>query len=82
MGGRRYTKGETKQIEALILEGLTSREIAQRLGRSEAGIRNLRYRKGLIKKAEDEIKALFQQRNELRDTVEILREQHQALTYA
>ena len=69
MGGRRTSKAELQQIEVLVDEGLTNREIAEKFGRSEAGIRNLRYRKGLISKAEDESKVLFQQRDELKRIV-------------
>ena len=72
MGGRRILEQELKQIETFIEEGLTNREIGERLGRSEAGIRNLRYRKGLVMKAEDESKVLFQQRDELKRIVELL----------
>lgn len=67
--GNRYSREELRCIEALVEEGLTSRDIAERLGRSEAGIRNLRYRKSLIRKAEDETKALLQRRNQLRQSV-------------
>lgn len=81
MGGKQYIKEDVKQVEALIGQGLTGRDIAQRLNRSEAAIRNLRYRKRLVKKVEDETKLLFQRRNELRDTVEDLNEEHQTLTY-
>ena len=42
--GQRYTGEETDQIRTLTEEGLSSREIADRLGRPEAGIRNLRHR--------------------------------------
>jgi ParB-like chromosome segregation protein Spo0J len=72
MGGRRTSKEELMQLEAMTEEGLTIREIAERLGRSEAGIRNLRYRKGLVRKAEDETKVLFQQRDELKSIVDTL----------
>ena len=75
MGGRRTSKEELVQLEAMTEEGLTIREIAQRLGRSEAGIRNLRYRKRLVKKAEDETEVLFQQRDELKNTVDTLQGQ-------
>ncbi len=44
MTGRRYTKDEIKLIGDLSNEGLLSREIAQRLGRSEQGIRSIRRR--------------------------------------
>ena len=66
--GNRYSNAELVRTDALVNEGLTNREIAERLGRSEAGIRNLRYRKGLVRKAEDETKILFQKRNELRQS--------------
>ena len=63
------------QLEAMTEEGLITREIAQRLGRSEAGIRNLRYRKRLVKKTENETKVLFQQRDELQNSVKALQGQ-------
>ena len=69
MGGRRTSKEELQQIEVLAEEGLTNREIAQKLGRSEAGIRNIRFRKGLVSKTENESKVLFQQRDQLRNAV-------------
>lgn len=79
MGGRRTSKEELMQLEAMTEEGLTIKEIAQRLGRSEAGIRNLRYRKKLVKKAEDETKVLFQQRDELKNVVNTLQGQRTLL---
>jgi IS30 family transposase len=72
MGGKRTTKEELAQLEALTKEGLTAREIAQRLGRSPASIRNLRYKKHLVARAEDENKALLQQREELANAVKNL----------
>ena len=45
--GKRYTKEETSPIRALTHEGHTIKEIAETLGRPEAGIRNIRYRKNL-----------------------------------
>ena len=66
MGGKRISKEELQQVETFIAEGLTNREIGERLDRSEAGIRNIRYRKGLVNKAEEESKVLFQRRDELK----------------
>jgi len=80
MGGRQYRKEDVRQIDALIGEGLTDREIAQKLGRSEAGVRNLRYRKRLVRKAEDESKALLLQRDKLRDEVKDLQDRQQILS--
>jgi IS30 family transposase len=79
MGGRRTSKEELMQLEAMTEEGLTIREIAERLGRSEAGIRNLRYRNRLVRKAEDETKVLFQQRDELKNIVDTLQGQKTSL---
>lgn len=42
--GKRYTAEEIKQIKALAEEGVANRDIAERIGRTEAGIRNLRHR--------------------------------------
>lgn len=53
------------QSEALTNEGLTCRQIAQRIGRTPAAIRNLRYKKNLVKYLKSENKVLFQQRDEL-----------------
>jgi IS30 family transposase len=79
MGGRRTTKEELAQLENLSREGLTAREIAQRLGRSPAAIRNLRYKKHLVTRAGDETKALFQQRDELSSTVKTLQGERRVL---
>lgn len=81
MGGRRTTKNELTQLEALTKEGLTAREIAQKLGRSPAAIRNLRYKKQLIIRAQDETKALFKQRDELNKVVNNLQGQKRVLGY-
>ena len=80
MGGKRISKEEFQQVEDLVEERLTNREIAEKLGRSEGGIRNLRYRKRLVNKAEDESKVLFQQRDELKRSVCILQGHKRALT--
>lgn len=38
MAGKRHSENEINQIRALIDEGLNNREIASKLGGSEAGI--------------------------------------------
>ena len=81
MGGRRTKKEELTQIEAMTKEGLTCREIAQKLGRSTAAIRNLRYKKHLVVRAEDETKALFQQRDELSNVVKSLQGEKRVLSF-
>ena len=80
MGGKRTTKEELAQLEALTKEGLTAREIAEKLGRSPAAIRNLRFKKHLVTRMKDEIKILFQQRDELSNTVKTLQGQKSMLT--
>ena len=79
MGGRRTTKDELPQIEALTKEGLTNREIAEKLNRTPAAIRNLRYKKHLAARAQDETKILFQQRDTLSNTVKALQGQKTTL---
>jgi len=75
MGGRRTTKEDLTQLEALTKEGFSCSEIGQKLGRSPSAIRNLRYKKHLVTGMKDEIKVLFQQRDELSNTVKILQGQ-------
>jgi DNA-binding CsgD family transcriptional regulator len=72
MDGRRTTKEELTQLEALTKEGLTTREISQKLGRSEAVIRNLRYKKHLVARIGDEIRVLVHQRDELSNSLKSL----------
>lgn len=81
MGGRRTTKAELAQLEALTKEGLTARDIAQKLDRSPAAIRNLRYKKHLAIRVQDETKALFQQRDELNRIVKDLQGQKTVVSY-
>lgn len=81
MGGRRTSKEELAQVEVLTKEGWTARDIAQKLDRSAAAIRNLRYKKHLAGRAEDETKALFQQRDELSNTVRGLQGEKRALVF-
>jgi DNA-binding NarL/FixJ family response regulator len=44
--GIRFTGAEIGQIKSLVSDGLTNREIAERLGRTEAAIRNIRAHLG------------------------------------
>jgi IS30 family transposase len=81
MSGRRTTKAELAQLEALTKEGLTARDIAQKLNRSPAAIRNLRYKKQLVIRAQDETKALFQQRDYLRNMLRTLQGQKTAVAH-
>ena len=70
--GNRYSKEELGRIEPLILEGLTNREIASRLGRSEAGLRNVRYRLKLKRKTTNAIRHLQLQKEKVESEIEEL----------
>lgn len=70
--GNRYSKDELGSIEPLILEGLTNREIASRLGRSEAGLRNVRYRLRLKRKTGDSIRHLQLQKEKAESEIDEL----------
>ena len=67
--GNRYSKEEMDQIQSLVAEGLTSREIASKLGRHEAGIRNIRYRLNLTRRVEDNITSLNKQQKDLQSKI-------------
>ena len=81
MGGRRTTKRELEQIEALTKEGLTTREIALKLNRSEAAIINLRYKKRLGARLQDENAILQKQKLELTNGIKTLQNQKPSLVY-
>ena len=71
--GKRYTREEISQIQSLISDGLTTREIATRLGRPEAGIRNLRHRTKLKAETRETIESLKRERRTLNQHVQDLR---------
>ena len=87
--GRRYTKEEIKQIKALAEEGLTNQDIAERIGRAEAGIRNLRHRLKLKTTTKETVRSLRQDIRQLRKTkadlaqeVKELNRRHRNITIA
>ncbi|MFC1803848.1 hypothetical protein ACFL0D_07790 [Thermoproteota archaeon] len=63
--GKRYTEQEISQIQALTNEGITDIEIAQRLGRTEDSIRNIRHRNKLRAQIKDSIETLRDTRKRL-----------------
>lgn len=67
--GRRFTKPEREQIGKLVSEGLTGREIAERLGRTEAAVRNIRYREGLKVATANQLPELTRQRDYLKQEI-------------
>lgn len=56
--GKRYTREEIEQIQAMVTEGLTDRQIAIRLDRTENGIRNFRYRMKLKTETSESLQTL------------------------
>ncbi|MCW4044847.1 MAG: hypothetical protein NWE94_04950 [Candidatus Bathyarchaeota archaeon] len=81
MGGKRTTKQELEQIEALTSEGLTTREISTRLNRTEAAIRKLRYKKRLAPILRSETATLLKKKNDLASSIKLLQNQKASLIY-
>jgi len=78
--GRRYTQEEIQQIQALMDEGLANRQIATRLGRSEAGIRNIRHRTKLKTDTTKTLQTLIQDERELKVQTSRLQREVDTLT--
>lgn len=77
--GKRYSREEKDLIKALVEEDMTSQEIASRLGRPEAGVRNLRHRLGLKKKTRDQLQTLKNTERKLTDRVARLNHELQSM---
>ena len=77
--GRRYTSEEIQQIQALIDEGQTNRDIATRLNRSEAGIRNIRHRTKLKINTTRTLQTLLQKERELSTKISSLQKEVETL---
>ncbi len=67
--GRRLVGSEKEQINSYVSEGLTNREIAERLGRTEAAVRNIRYREHLKTETANQLPELTRQRRRLQSEV-------------
>ena len=87
--GKRYTKEEIKHIRDQTDEGLSSREIANRLGRPEAGIRNLRHRmklktttKETINSMSKDVRQLKQEKTGLQRDISIMTKRRTDLSKA
>jgi predicted transcriptional regulator len=70
---------EKEQLQKFVSEGLTNRMIAERLGRTEAPVRNIRYREGLKTVIANQLPELTRQRDRLQSEVTQLTQQR---TYA
>lgn len=71
--GKRYTKEEINQIQALTNDGLTDGQIAIRLNRTENAIRNLRHRTKLKTETRESIESLKREGRNLNQEVQELR---------
>ena len=78
--GRRYTDEEIQQIQTLIGKGHSNRDIAIRLNRSEAGIRNIRHRNKLKTDTKKTLQTLLQNEKELKAQLSHLQREVKALT--
>jgi len=78
--GTRYSREELERIKALTADGLTNREIAIRLGRTEAGIRNLRYRFKLEADTRTTLQSLLRKEEALRKKIDDLEWPHISLS--
>jgi DNA-binding NarL/FixJ family response regulator len=70
---KRYSQEETKQIRDLVAQGLSNMEIAQRLERAIAGIRNIRHRLKLKAGTQNQLQSLLRQKEALEKKVQELR---------
>jgi len=78
--GRRYTPEEIQQIQTFIDEGLTNRQIATKLSRSEAGIRNIRHRNNFKTDVTKTLQSLLQNVRELKAQASRLQREIDTLT--
>jgi len=78
---KRYKQEETKQIQNLVTQGLSNREIAERLGRAEAGIRNIRHRLKLKTNTQNQLQPLLREKTELDRKVQELKQTQTQLSW-
>jgi transposase len=70
---KRYSQEEIQQIENSVTQGCSNTEIAQHLGRAEAGIRNMRHRLKLKTNMRNQLQSLLRENAELERKVQELR---------
>ena len=78
--GKRYTREEIDRIQALAREGMTSTEIAARLGRTEHAIRNLRHRLNIKTETANTIQSLLSEKDRLEGELTTLKRTHRELS--
>jgi len=72
MPGQHYSNDEVQMMVSLKKQGLSYREIAKRIGRSQAGVRNQFFRKGILEKTRSEIQTLHEKKTTLEEDVDTL----------
>ena len=77
--GNRYSKEEQERIKTLVTEGLTNREIATQLNRTEAAIRNQRHRMKLQADTKASLQSLLQEKKTLQTQVSNLRREAETM---
>ena len=70
---KRYSQEEIKQIQNLVAQRFSNRDIAKRLGRAEAGIRNMRHRLKLKTNTQHQLQSLLQEKTKLEEEMQELR---------
>jgi DNA-binding CsgD family transcriptional regulator len=78
---KRYLQEQIKQIENLVAQGLSNTEIAQHLGRAEAGIRNIRHRLKLKTNTQNQFQPLLREKKELEKKVQEQRQTQTQLSW-
>ena len=72
MPGQHYSNDEVQTVMSLKKQGLPYREIARRMGRSQAGVRNQFFRKGMIQRTTSEVQTLCEKKTTLEEDVDTL----------
>jgi predicted transcriptional regulator len=78
--GKRTTGAEIEQIKILVSDGLTNREIAEKLGRTESAIRNIKFREGLKASTQNQLPSLIQKKTQLSQEITQLTQRYNLLS--
>jgi len=78
---KRYSQEELKQIQNLVAQGVSNTEIAQHLGRAEAGVRNIRHRLKLKTNTQNQLGVLLREKGELEKKVQQLKQTQGQLSW-
>ena len=73
--GSQYSPEETAEIQVLVEQGLKNKQIADKLNRTEAAIRNYRHRNKIKTQTKHTISTLRSQRTKLNQKIKTLQSQ-------